>query len=78
MEKQRIILARSLLNNANIYILDEALNQVDIVRERQILTNIFAKYKDKTFIYISHRFNNSDLFDKKYRIEDGESYAEAI
>ena len=77
-QKQRITLARSLLKNANIYILDEALNQVDIERERKILTNMFNKYKDKTFIYISHRFNNSDLFDKKYRIEDGVSYEEAI
>ena len=73
-QKQRIILARSLLKNANIYILDEALNQVDIDKERLILSNLFKKYPNKTFIYISHRFNNSDLFDKKYRIEDGVSY----
>lgn len=77
-QKQRIILARSLLNNANIYIFDESLNQVDITRERKILTNIFNKYRDKTFIYISHRFNNSDLFDKKYKIEDGVCYEDAI
>ena len=77
-QKQRIVLARSMLNNATIYIFDEALNQVDIVRERQILTNIFNKYKDKTFIYISHRFNNADLFNKKYRIDDGVSYNESI
>lgn len=77
-QKQRIALARSLLNNANIFILDEALNQVDVERERKILSNIFTKYKNKTFIYISHRFNNSDLFDKKYKIEDGVSYEETI
>lgn len=77
-QKQRICLARSLLKNSKIYILDEALNQVDIARERQILTNIFNKNKDKTFIYITHRFNNSDLFDKKYRIENGVSYEETI
>lgn len=77
-QKQRIILARSLLNNSNIYIFDEALNQIDIARERQILTNIFNKYNDKTFIYISHRFNNSDLFDRKYKIEDGVCYEDTI
>lgn len=77
-QKQRIILARSLLKNSNIYILDEALNQIDITKERQILNNLFKKYPDKTFIYISHRFHNSDLFDKKYRIEDGVSYNETI
>ena len=77
-QKQRITLARSLLKNSNIYILDEALNQVDIDKERKILINIFNKYKDKTFIYISHRFNNSDLFSKKYKIENGVSYEESI
>ena len=73
-QKQRITLARSLLNNANIYILDEALNQVDIKKERIILNNIFNKYKDKTFIVISHRFDNMDLFNKKFEIIDGVSY----
>ena len=77
-QKQRIILARSILRNASIYILDEALNQVDIKKERKILENIFNTYKDKTFIYISHRFNNSDLFDRKYKIENGVSYEETI
>ena len=70
-QKQRIILARSLLKDSDIYILDEALNQVDIIKEREILKKLFKEYKDKTFIYISHRFNNEDLFDKKYKIEDG-------
>ena len=77
-QKQRIILARSLLRDANIYILDESLNQVDIDKERKILINIFEKYKDKTFIYISHRFNNADLFNKKYKIDDGVSFNESI
>ena len=77
-QRQRITLARGLLNNSNIYIFDEALNQVDIEKERIILKNIFNKYPNKTFIYISHRFNNADLFNKKYKIEDGISYEEYI
>ena len=77
-EKQRLILARALLKNSNIYILDEALNQVDVERERKILKNIFDKYPNKTFIYISHRFHNKDLFNKKYRIEDGISFDETV
>ena len=77
-QRQRITLARAILKDANIYIFDEALNQIDIDKERIILKNIFNKYKDKTFIYISHRFNNTDLFNKKYRIEDGISYEEYI
>lgn len=75
-QRQRIILARALLKNANIYILDESLNEVDIKKERQILENIFNTYKDKTFIVISHRFHNQDLFNKRYRIDNGVSYEE--
>lgn len=77
-QKQRILLARSLLKDADIYILDETLNQVDISKERKILKDIFNYYKDKTFIYISHRFNNNDLFDKKYCIRDGVCVNESI
>lgn len=75
-QRQRIILARALLKKANIYILDESLNEIDIEKERQILKNIFNTYKDKTFIIISHRFHNQDLFNKKYRIDNGVSYEE--
>lgn len=70
-ERQRIILARSLLKKADIYIFDEALNSIDVQRERTILKNIFSLYSDKTIIVISHRFNNSDLFDKKIVIKEG-------
>lgn len=70
-ERQRIILARCLLKKANIYILDEALGQIDIQREKRILENIFQYLEDKTIIIISHRFNNKSLFDRVIRLEKG-------
>lgn len=73
-ERQRIILARALYQNKNIYILDESLSEVDIHKEREILKNIFNNYKDKTFIVISHRFDNNDLFDRKIEIKNGVCY----
>jgi ABC-type transport system involved in cytochrome bd biosynthesis fused ATPase/permease subunit len=73
-ERQRIVLARSLLRNTNIYIFDEALNQIDIYREKKILKNIFDYYKDKTIIVISHRNNNRSLFDRCLILEDGKIY----
>lgn len=69
-ERQRIILARSLLKNSSIYIFDEALNQVDIDKEREILKNVFEYLQNKTVIYISHRFENSDMFDQKINMEN--------
>ena len=70
-EKQRIMLARALLKNFEILIIDEGLNQVDINLERKILKNIFKKYKDKTIIVVSHRLDNLDLFDELIEIEKG-------
>lgn len=71
-ERQRIVLARSLLKKTNIYIFDEALAQIDINREKKILNDIF-KYLDKsTIIVISHRFNNKKLFDRVLKLEKGQ------
>ena len=70
-ERQRIVLARGLLKNFNILIIDEGLSQVDIDMERKILKNIFEMFKDKTIIVVSHRLDNLDLFDSLVKIENG-------
>ena len=73
-ERQRIILARSILRNSNIYIFDEALSGIDITKEKKILENIFLYLKDKTVIVISHRFNNKKCFDRVLKLENGKIY----
>ncbi len=70
-ERQRIILARSILRKSSIYIFDEALGQIDVNREKKILINIFEFLSDKTVIVISHRFNNKKLFDRVLKLENG-------
>lgn len=70
-EKQRIVLARTLLKKFEILIIDEGLSQVDVNLERKILKNIFKHFKDKTIIMISHRLDNLDLFDDLVKIENG-------
>ena len=70
-EKQRIFLARSIIKKTNIYIFDEALGQIDINREKQILEEMFKYLKDKTIIVISHRNNNKKLFDRVLKLEKG-------
>ena len=73
-ERQRIILARSILRNSSIYIFDEALSGIDINKEKKVLENIFNYLKDKTVIVISHRFNNKKCFDRVLKLEDGKIY----
>ena len=70
-QRQRIILARSLLKNSNIVMIDEGLNEIDIKLERKILLDIFNEYKDKTFIIISHRTDNMDLYNRLIKIDKG-------
>jgi len=72
-EKERIIIARSILQKASIYIYDESFSEIDIKKEREILKYLFDRYPDKTFIIISHRFSNEDLFSKRITI-GGEKY----
>ena len=70
-ERQRIILARSILRDSSIYIFDEAFANIDIHREKKILEGLFTYLKDKTIIVISHRFNNKKLFDRVLKLENG-------
>ena len=68
-EKQKIILARSLLKNSNYIVLDEALSEVSFDEEKEIISKIFDTFKDKTIIYISHKKEIIDLFNEKYKLE---------
>ncbi len=63
-EKERIILARGLLNSFNILILDEALSEVDLETEVRILNNLREEFKDKTIVFISHK-KYKKMFDKE-------------
>ena len=68
-EKQKIILARSLLKMSNYLILDESLSEISTKEEKEIIGRILKKYEDKTIIYVSHKEELSKLFDKKYLLE---------
>ena len=54
-EKQRIILARGLIQSGSIIILDEALSEVNLDMEKRIIKRIFKCFKDRTIIFVSHK-----------------------
>ena len=53
-QKQRICLARSLVSNKPILILDEGLNKLDNKTRGNILSNLISHYSDRTIIFVSN------------------------
>ncbi|MBQ3468631.1 MAG: peptidase domain-containing ABC transporter [Bacilli bacterium] len=76
-EKQRIILARTLLKKSDIYIFDETFNGIDKVKCEQIMKGIFEFLKDKTVIVVSHRLNN-DFFNRVLLLKNHHLYEEKV
>ena len=70
-QKQRISIARALLKNAPILILDDSVSAVDTQTERVILKNLRATRKGKTTILIAHRITTIREMDKLLYMEDG-------
>jgi len=54
-QKQRVSIARALLSNSELFIMDDALSAVDSETEHEILKNIYGHLKGKTVIVSSHR-----------------------
>ena len=71
-ERQKVVLARSILKDCNYLILDEALSEVDLEEEIEILNKIFDIFKDKTVICISHKKEMINMFNLKYKLERSE------
>ncbi|ARV72812.1 ABC transporter transmembrane domain-containing protein [Vibrio campbellii] len=54
-QKQRIAIARAMLLNAQVLVLDDALSAVDGRTEHQILKNLETYYREQSLIVIAHR-----------------------
>ena len=69
-QRQRIAIARSIYFNPDIFIFDEATNELDENSEFKIFKELMDKYKDKTFIFISHNKKLANLCEKILNIKD--------
>ena len=67
-QAQRIAIARSLLRNRNIMLLDEVTSALDPDTERQLLRNLLAQ-QNKTVIFITHRPAVIEYCDQTLTIE---------
>ena len=70
-QKQRISIARALLKNAPILILDDSVSAVDTRTEKIILDNLKTSRAGKTTLLIAHRISTVEQLDKIVFIEDG-------
>ena len=70
-QKQRISIARALLKEAPILILDDSVSAVDTKTERTILENLRSTRAGKTTILIAHRISTIEKMDKILFIDDG-------
>lgn len=74
-QKQRISIARALLKEAPILILDDSVSAVDTATEKVILENLKRTRKGKTTILIAHRITTIEKMDKIIFIDDGKLVA---
>lgn len=65
-QKQRLAIARAVIKNPKILILDEALSSVDVEVEARIIENIRNSLKDSTIVVISHRLSTIRKMDLVY------------
>ena len=70
-QKQRISIARALMKDAPILILDDAVSAVDTGTEKTILKNLRETRRGKTTILIAHRVSTVEGMDKVVYLEDG-------
>lgn len=74
-QKQRISIARALMKNAPILILDDSVSAVDTKTEKTILENLRTTRAGKTTILIAHRISTIEKMDKILFIDEGKMVA---
>ena len=70
-QKQRISIARALLKDAPVLILDDSVSAVDTKTERTILQNLRQTRAGRTTILIAHRISTIEQMDKVLFIDNG-------
>ncbi len=70
-QKQRISIARALIKEAAVLILDDSVSAVDMKTERVIIKNLLEERKGRTTILIAHRISTVEHMDKIIYIDEG-------
>ncbi len=70
-QKQRVSIARAIIKDPEILLLDDCLSAVDTETEEAILTNLLEVAKGRTTIIVSHRVSSAKNADKIIILDDG-------
>lgn len=70
-QKQRLAIARAIIKQPRILLLDDALSAVDTVTEEAILNNMRIVMQGKTCLWVSHRMSSIQTADRIVVIDDG-------
>lgn len=70
-EKQKLAVARALLKDASVVILDEATSGFDVESDAYLHDVILHKLAGKSVIMITHQYENLGGMDRVYRLEEG-------
>ena len=70
-QKQRVSIARAIIKNPKLLLLDDCLSAVDTETEERILKNLAKVSKDKTTIIVSHRISSAKNADKIIVLDEG-------
>lgn len=71
-EWQKLSIARAFFASPPVLILDEPTSAIDAESEYEIFTNLEKHYKNKTLIFVSHRFSTVRNADRIFVIQDGQ------
>ncbi|HOO34267.1 MAG TPA: ABC transporter ATP-binding protein [Thermotogota bacterium] len=69
-QRVRLAIARAVVKNPSIFLIDEALTALDPLTEAKIITNLRERFSDATFIVISHRESVFKYMDRIFVLED--------
>ena len=71
-QKQRISIARALLKNAPVLVLDDASSALDVITERKLMRSIKENYPERTILIAAHRVSSLADCDMILYMQDGE------
>ncbi len=75
-QRHLVALARALMSDAPIMILDEPTTGLDVGLEKKLVNHLHATLSDKTLLVITHRFAALDLVDRVIVVDDGQIVAD--